>query len=213
MLFLVLFLPVNTRSSRHVVALHCIRSPWHRFRLSSNDSAKSKPKLYNGGIKDWKDGDRIAVKSYLFSNNLLEVVLHVVAPKASRTVTEQGPLSSDPSGTSTSIGAGTKQSQFITPTAHQDGRRDPSTTASAGGPGHHTYKILLQDGNTTLKGRDGTKIIGPFDAATVIDMLDSGDIDKDSSLISYNPDGFWEAITQDKELEIYKPGAAALALH
>ena len=169
----------------------------------SNDSAKSKPKLYDGGIKDWKDGDRIAVKSYLFSNNLLEVVLHGVAPKASRTVTEQGPLSSDPSGT-TSIGAGTKQSQFITPTAHQDGRRDPSTTASAGGPGHHTYKILLQDGNTMLKGRDGTKIIGPFDAATVIDMLNSGDIDKDSSLISYNPDGFWEAITQDKELEIYK---------
>ena len=40
-----------------------------------------------------------------------------------------------------------------------------------------------------LTGRDGTKIIGPFDAATVIDMLDSGDIDKDSSLISYSPDG------------------------
>ena len=96
----------------------------------SNDSAKSKPKLYDGGIKDWKDGDRIAVKSYLFSNNLLEVVLHGVAPKASRTVTEQGPFSSDPSGT-TSIGAGTKQSQFITPTAHQDGRRNSSTTASA----------------------------------------------------------------------------------
>ena len=55
-----------------------------------------------------------------------------------------------------------------------------------------------------LTGRDGTKIIGPFDAATVIDMLDSGDIDKDSSLISYSPDGFWEAITPDKELEIYK---------
>ena len=96
----------------------------------SNDSAKSKPKLYDGGIKDWKDGDRIAVKSYLFSNNLLEVVLHGVAPKASRTVTEQGPFSSDPSGT-TSIGAGTKPSQFITPTAHQDGRRNSSTTASA----------------------------------------------------------------------------------
>lgn len=55
-----------------------------------------------------------------------------------------------------------------------------------------------------LTGRDGTKIIGPFDAATVIDMLDNGDIDKDSSLISYSPDGFWEAITPDKELEIYK---------
>ena len=131
--------------------------------VPSNDSAKSKPKLYDGGIKDWKDGDRIAVKSYLFSNNLLEVVLHGVAPKASRTVTEQGPFSSDPSGTTsigagtkqsqfitssdpsgtTSIGAGTKQSQFITPTAHQDGRRNSSTTASAGvpgGPGHHIFK-------------------------------------------------------------------------
>jgi hypothetical protein len=172
----------------------------------SKHSAKSKPKLYNGGIKDWNDGDRIAVKSFLHSNKLLEVVLHGVAPKAS-------PPSLDPSGTtfigagtkqSQFIGAGTKQSQFITPTAHQDGRRDSSTTASAGGPGHQTFKILLQDHNTMLTGRDGTKIIGPFDAATVIDMLDNGDIDKDSSLISYSPDGFWEAITPDKELEIYK---------
>ena len=53
-------------------------------------------------------------------------------------------------------------------------------------------------------GRDGTKIIGPLDAATVIDMLESGAIDKDSSLISNYPDGFWEEFTADKELALHK---------
>ena len=53
-------------------------------------------------------------------------------------------------------------------------------------------------------GRDGTKIIGPFDAATVIDMLESGAIDKDSSLISNYPDDFWEVFTPDKELALHK---------
>ena len=61
-----------------------------------------------------------------------------------------------------------------------------------------------------LTGRDGTKIIGPFDAATVIDMVENGSIDKDSSLISYRycPIGFavpfWEPFTSDKELELHK---------
>ena len=53
-------------------------------------------------------------------------------------------------------------------------------------------------------GRDGTKIMGPFDAATVIDMLESGAIDKDSSLISNYPDDFWEVFTPDKELALHK---------
>ena len=53
-------------------------------------------------------------------------------------------------------------------------------------------------------GRDGTKIMGPFDAATVIDMLESGAIDKDSSFISNYPDDFWEVFTPDKELALHK---------
>ena len=52
--------------------------------------------------------------------------------------------------------------------------------------------------------RDGTKIVGPLDAATVIDMLESGAIDKESSLISNYPDGFWEEFTPDKELTLHK---------
>ena len=101
-------------------------------------SVKLPPKIYDGGIKAWINGDRIAVKSCLHTYNLLDVVLHGVAKKASRTVTELGPLSSP-----SFIGAGMQQPQFITPTA-QEGRRDPSTTASSGvpgGPGQPTFKI------------------------------------------------------------------------
>ena len=177
------------------------------------NSAKTRPKLYDGGIKSWNQGGRIVVKSFLHTNNLLKVVLHGVASKVLRPVTKHGPPSSTPfigAGTQQSqfIEAGTQQPHFITPTAHEDGRRYSSTTASAGGPGHLSWKILQQDHNTMLTGRDGTKIIGPFDAATVIDMVENGSIDKDSSLISYCPPGFampfWEPFTSDKELELHK---------
>ena len=39
---------------------------------------------------------------------------------------------------------------------------------------------------------------------TVIDMLENGTIDKDSSLISNYPDDFWEVFTPDKELALHK---------
>ena len=74
----------------------------------TNYTSKTRPKLYSGGIKDWKESDRILVKSYLHSEGLLPVVLHGVAPKASRTTTPSS---------SSFIGAGTKQPQFNTPTA------------------------------------------------------------------------------------------------
>ena len=167
----------------------------------TNYTSKTRPKLYSGGIKDWKESDRILVKSYLHSEGLLPVVLHGVAPKASRTTTPSS---------SSFIGAGTKQPQFNTPTALPGVPGGPghSTTALPGvpgGPGHPTFKILVQDATVMMSGgRDGTKIIGPFDAATVIDMLESGAIDKDSSLISNYPDDFWEVFTPDKELALHK---------
>ena len=59
-----------------------------------------------------------------------------------------------------------------------------------------------------LAGRNGTKIISPFGAATVVDMVENGIIDKDSSLISFCCDGFhetfWEPFTSDKGLKLHK---------
>ena len=171
---------------------------------TNSTSPKTRPKLFSGGITDWKNGDRILVKSYLHTEGLLEVVLRGVAPKAPRTATPSS---------SSFIGAGTQQPQFNTPTALSGVPGGPghSTTALPGrrstwrGPGHPTFKILVQDATIMMSGgRDGTKIIGPFDAATVIDMLESGAIDKDSSLISNYPDDFWEVFTPDKELALHK---------
>ena len=86
-----------------------------------------------------------------------------------------------------------QQSQFVTPTAHENARRRQSTTtASSGEPEHPSWRIFLQDSPTMLAGRNGTKIISPFGAATVVDMVENGIIDKDSSLISFCCDGFHE---------------------
>ena len=59
-----------------------------------------------------------------------------------------------------------------------------------------------------LSGRDGTKMIGPLDSTTVIDKIEGGEIDTDSSMISFSPLGFdtplWEPISLDKVIELYK---------
>ena len=121
----------------------------------TNSTSKSRPKLFSGGINDWKNGDRILVKSYLHTEGLLPVVLRGVAPKASRTATPSS---------SSFIGAGTQQPQFNTPTALSGVPGGPghSTTTALpgvpGGPGHPTFKILVQDATIMMSGgRDGTK--------------------------------------------------------
>ena len=59
-----------------------------------------------------------------------------------------------------------------------------------------------------LSGRDSTKMIGPLDSTTVIDKIEGGEIDTDSSMISFSPLGFdtplWEPISLDKVIELYK---------
>ena len=130
-------------------------------------SLKLPPKLYNGGIKDWINGDRISVKSCLHSYNLLNVVLHGVATKAPRTVAEPGPFSSP-----SFVGTGTEPPQFITPKASSGVPGGPghstSTTASSGvpgGPGHPTFKILVQHHINMLKRRNETIMIIPVQQA------------------------------------------------
>ena len=194
-----------------------------------NDRAKKSFK-YDGCIKSWKEGSRVVVKSILHSKGLLEVTLKGVISKkhhhggASTDLSQQNiggagmnlsQQNSGRAGTNLSQqfdigGAGTnlpqqqnfggvsmQQPQFVTP-----------TTATSGGREYTSWKILQQDLPTMLAGRDGTKIIGPFDAATVIDMVENGSIDKDSSFISYCPPNFsrpfWEPFTAGKELELHK---------
>ena len=78
--------------------------------------------------------------------------------------------------------------------------------ASQQGPG--LWFILTQDVQAMLSGRDGTKMIGPLDSTTVIDKIEGGEIDTDSSMISFSPLGFdtplWEPISLDKVIELYK---------
>ena len=77
----------------------------------SKHSAKSKPKLYNGGIKSWKEGARRALaKSFRLTNKALNDVLHGITPKPYRPVTKQASPSSR-----FSTGAGTQQSHSIEP--------------------------------------------------------------------------------------------------
>jgi hypothetical protein len=187
-----------------------------------NDHAKDSSRFpkYDGGIKSWREGSRIVMKSFLHSKKLLEVVLHGPISRKHSTQQYSGRVGtnlpqehfdqqySGRAGTNLPQehfnigGAGMQQPQFVTPTAS-------ATTASSGRqPEHPSWKILLQDLPTMLEGRNGTKTIGPFGAATVIDMIENGTIDKDSSLISFCCDGlhetFWEPFTPGKELELHK---------
>ena len=79
-------------------------------------------------------------------------------------------------------------------------------SASQQGPG--LWFILTQDVQALLSGRDGTEVIGPLDSTTVIDKIEGGEIDTDSSMISFSPLGFdtpfWEPISLDKVIELYK---------
>ena len=55
--------------------------------------------------------------------------------------------------------------------------------------GFTQWKIILQDGDTMRTGHDGTQIIGPMDSNTVIEKIENGEIDTDSSLIALCPRG------------------------
>ena len=102
-------------------------------------------------IKSWKEGARRALaKSFCLTKKALSDVLHGVTSKPLQPATKQA------SPTSTSfIGAGTQQPQFITLTTHEDERQDPSTTASSGVPGGPGFITLTtheherQDSSTT----------------------------------------------------------------
>ena len=71
-----------------------------------------------------------------------------------------------------------------------------------------SWKILVQNEDTMKSGQDGQRILGSLDASKVLDMINNGEIDRDSSLISFSPPGFfkdfWEPFTAEKEVQLYR---------
>ena len=91
-----------------------------------NDHAKDSSRFpkYDGGIKSWREGSRIVMKSFLHSKKLLEVVLHGPISRKHSTQQYSGRVGTNLPQEHFDIGgAGMQQSQLITPTAHKNVRR------------------------------------------------------------------------------------------
>jgi len=156
-------------------------------RGSDDDSKSSgsKPE-YDGTITPWSAA-RIAIKSFLHVNGKLQVVQYGVATESN---------------------IGTALEERLSPTNGAElGELLPHQTTTPDG-GSAQWKIMIQDEATMRTGRDGTQVIGPLKSADIIDMIEDGNLDTDSSLISYCPIGFdtafWEPFSHDKLFELYK---------
>ena len=62
--------------------------------------------------------------------------------------------------------------------------------------------------------RDSTNVLGPFAAGTLLDMLEDGQIDRDTALLQYAPPGFskpfWTPISEDIEHDLLKRYRASM---
>ena len=104
-------------------------------------------------------------------------------------------------------GAALKKERLSPTNGAELGELLPHQTTSSRPESVAQWKILLQDGDTMRMERDGTQVIGPIDSGTLIDKIENGEIDTDSSLIAFCPRGFdtafWEPFSQEKVLELY----------
>ena len=154
-------------------------------RGSDDDSKSSgsKPE-YDGTIKRWSSAWN-AIKNFTHVNGKLQ---HGVAKESINGAALEERLSPTD---------GAEQAELLLP---------PQTTSSRPDSAAQ-WKILTQDGETMRMGRDGTQVIGPIDSGTLIDKIENGEIDTDSSLIAFCPRGFdtafWEPFSQEKVLELY----------
>ena len=87
------------------------------------------------------------------------------------------------------------------------GRPDTGTDEGAGNQQHRD----MEDPGAECRHddvQDGQKILGSLETSKVLDMISNGEVDRDSSLISYSPSGFfqdfWMPFTVEKELELYR---------
>ena len=131
---------------------------------------------YNGSLKDWAYA-KVTLKSYLHQKQKWLVTQKGVAKKQYQT---PAPMKAPADQTPAPMKA-------------------PATSSTG------TWKILVQNVDTMKSGQDGQKIFDSLEASEVLDMINNGEVDRDSSLISFSPAGFyqdfWEPFTVEKEEE------------
>ena len=153
-------------------------------RGSGDEPRTSGKPEYDGTLKDWPSA-KIMIKSYLHQKQKWLVTKNGVAKK-------QPVAEKQPSQTAA------KKQLFQTPAPMQA----PATNSTG------SWKILMQDTTAMMSGRNGTTILGPLGAAEMLNMINTGGVDRDTSLISFSPLGFdtsfWEPFTDEKELQIYR---------
>ena len=134
---------------------------------------------YNGSLKDWAYA-KVTLKSYLHQKQKWLVTQKGVAKKQYQT---PAPMKAPADQTPAPMKA-------------------PATSSTG------TWKILVQNVDTMKSGQDGQKIFDSLEASEVLDMINNGEVDRDSSLISFSPAGFyqdfWEPFTVEKEVQLHR---------
>ena len=106
---------------------------------------------YNGSLKDW-DFAKIMIKSYLHQKRKWLVTQKGVAKKQFQT---PAPMKAPADQTPAPMKA-------------------PATSSTG------TWKILVQNADTMMSGQDGQKIFDSLEASKVLDMINNGEVDRDS---------------------------------
>ena len=158
-----------------------VRGPGDEPRISGRPD-------YDGTLKEWQYF-KIKLTSHLHE-------------KGKWLVTKKGVAEKQPPQT-------IAEKQFQTP-APMKGPADqtPAPMKAPATSSTGTWKILVQNADTMMSGQDGQKILGSLETSKVLDMISNGEVDRDSSLISFSPSGFfqdfWMPFTVEKELELYR---------
>ena len=158
-----------------------VRGPGDEPRISGRPD-------YDGTLKEWQYF-KIKLTSHLHE-------------KGKWLVTKKGVAEKQPPQT-------IAEKQFQTPApmmAPADQTPAPMMAPATSSTG--SWKILVQNGDTMRSGQNGQKVLGSLEASKVLDMINSGEVDRDSSLISFSPAGFykdfWEPFTAEKEVQLYR---------
>ena len=90
----------------------------------------------------------------------------------------------------------------------------PSASTRGSGENDKNYYIMTQNVFVMTEYRDSTNVLGPFAAGTLLDMLEDGQIDRDTALLQYAPPGFskpfWTPISGDIEHDLLRRYRASM---
>ena len=112
------------------------------------------------------------------------------------------------------VRGGPEQAQLRVRGGPEQNTTTPSASTRGSGENEKDYLIMAQDGLAMSQHRDGTNILGPFNAGTILDMLEEGHIDRDTAYIQYAPPGFskpfWTPISGDIEHDLLRRYRASM---